>query len=773
MLKFRISTKLLLGSLIIVGLSLLVLNLVWSSYLIPQQRRNLVNLQLAAAQRGADKIESFLDTEVRHLHHFEELGEFVKLNEEQKKQTFELFSKYNSEFEEVSFVDKFGNEVVKTSKTSFVLRETFGNIAQQEKFTRVKSGRHYIGPVYFKNAAPFITLTMPVVDEKGDFAGAINAEVNISNLWTSLETIKPTQSGFAYLVSEKGEVIAHPDFSEVLKNKSVLNRNCVAKVVMELIECNGLGKNDSYINEKNVLVYVVGEPIISLGWGVIVEVPVSEATAPIKQIIQFTAIVSLITLLWAVVVSILFSRRLTNPIQELEKGAQIVGSGNLDYRLSIKTSDEIEQVSESFNKMAEQLKGFYSSLEEKVAQRTKELSERSKLLEEQKERLENSAILLLRRDLDLREINEEMEKEKETISAERNKLEVIISGIKDAVIVVDLDRKIILFNNAAEDLTGFKAMEVLNKPIQEVIKIYDERVELSSDVYSPIRTDNFEGVTYSHMNLKILGKGDKESFANLISGQIKEGSSINLGAILTLHDVTQERQLEEMKLDFVSMAAHELRTPLTTIRGYLSVFVEENAKEFDKEQMVFLDRMTIATDQLVSLVENILSVSRIERGVFSMSPEPLDWDPVVEKTVSEFTQRAKERNIKLTYTKSETKLPKVFADKLRVVEIINNLIANAISYTMNGGKIKVWTERKGKEVITHIQDTGVGIPKEALQHLFTKFFRVSGKLSQGSKGTGLGLYIAKSITEMHHGKIWVESEPGKGSTFSFSLPVYH
>ena len=171
-----------------------------------------------------------------------------------------------------------------------------------------------------------------------------------------------------------------------------------------------------------------------------------------------------------------------------------------------------------------------------------------------------------------------------------------------------------------------------------------------------------------------------------------------------------------------------------------------------------------------SLVENLLSVSRIEKGAFMVNPKPVEWTEILKATYDQLIVRAKEKNLTFTYDRPETKMT-VFADKLRITEVVTNLLANAISYTPTNGSIRIWVEKTDKEVITHIQDTGEGIAKDALPHLFTKFFRVSGVLSQGSKGTGLGLYISKAIVEKHNGKIWVESESGKGSTFSFSLPL--
>ena len=226
-----------------------------------------------------------------------------------------------------------------------------------------------------------------------------------------------------------------------------------------------------------------------------------------------------------------------------------------------------------------------------------------------------------------------------------------------------------------------------------------------------------------------------------------------------------------MKLDFVSMAAHELRTPLTSIRGYLSVLQEELGTILDKEQRSFLDKAFISSSQLAALVENLLSVSRIERGALRIEVEPADWEPIVHEAVNNFDPQSKEKDIKISIKFQEKKLPKVLVDKFRISEVLSNLIANAISYTHPGGNITISAIQKGKEVETSVADTGQGIPESAIPKLFTKFFRVSGVLEQGSKGTGLGLYISKAIVDMHGGKIWVKSALGKGSIFSFKIPT--
>jgi two-component system sensor histidine kinase VicK len=402
---------------------------------------------------------------------------------------------------------------------------------------------------------------------------------------------------------------------------------------------------------------------------------------------------------------------------------------------------------------------------------SEELIKEIKLLNDQKETLDRSAKMLLEQDVELHQAYSKLEEEKKSVSAERNKLALILSGVTDAVIAVDLDHRIVTFNKAAEELTGYPASQAIGKPISRLIKISEKSKIIPKQTYCPINTNTQEGIVFSKEGVQLISAHGQKVFVNLVCGQIKEGRRANLGGIITLHDVTEERQLEEMKLDFVSMAAHELRTPLTAIRGYLSVFIEENKNKLGEEQKMFLNRISISTEQLIALVENLLSVSHVERSSLTLNVERVNWPQIIKKVINDLMIRAKEEQLKLIFTEPKKPFPKVEVDPLRITEVLNNLLLNALTYTPAKGKVQVWLESDGNNLITHIKDTGQGIPREALPHLFTKFFRVSGKLEQGSKGTGLGLYIAKAIVEMHGGKIWVESKLGKGSTFSFSLPI--
>ena len=358
------------------------------------------------------------------------------------------------------------------------------------------------------------------------------------------------------------------------------------------------------------------------------------------------------------------------------------------------------------------------------------------------------------------------------LTAERNKMSVTVSGIADGVFAVDDQGKIVLFNLAMAKMLDVVQDDVIGKYSDEIIKMVDEEEEKLSIINLLPKETVFEDkIVTIKKNVRITRKDGGIVFVDITSSTIAENEDINLGAIVTLHDVSKEHELEEMKLDFVSMAAHELRTPLTSIRGYLSVLLEELKGKVDNEKISFIQKAFISSTQLATLVENLLSVSRIERGRMKVEKTMVDWDELVNETIVNFKDQAIQKEVKLSYKKLSSKLPKIYIDRFRMSEVISNLVGNAVNYTDPGGLVEVSVETKDKELITHVKDTGQGIPEEALPKLFTKFFRVSGVLEQGSKGTGLGLYISKAIVEMHKGRIWVKSTLGKGSTFNFAVPL--
>lgn len=404
------------------------------------------------------------------------------------------------------------------------------------------------------------------------------------------------------------------------------------------------------------------------------------------------------------------------PLKDLINSTDSLGRGNFNHRIDIRSGDEFEEVGKSFNEMAD-----------KIAQ-----------------------------------VFQTTEKERDIAVAERGKFNEVLSSIIDGIIALDFNKNVAFANKTAEQLTGFTISELQGQPVDKLIHLYTDQEEIQSKTYCQ---ENFK------RPVNLIGKNGKQTKVNLMSTKANGTVQSNLSCILALHDLSREEELERMKLDFVSMASHELKTPLTSIIGYLSVFNEENKGKLPKEEMELVDRSLISAQQLLALVQNLLNVDKVERDQMSVSPEPVDYLPILSKAVDDLKNQSSQKNIVLNLNLPSQGIPKVMADPIRTSEVLTNLISNAINYTNPGGKIEVSAALSPNEVTTVVSDNGVGIPKEALSHLFSKFFRVSNSSQKMSKGTGLGLYITKSIIEKLNGKIWVESELGKGSKFYFTLPL--
>ncbi len=346
----------------------------------------------------------------------------------------------------------------------------------------------------------------------------------------------------------------------------------------------------------------------------------------------------------------------------------------------------------------------------------------------------------------------------------------ILAAIPDAIIAVDNEQHVVYFNKAAEAITGFQEKDALGKHVNQLITLGNDNGPISVSDYSPLNTNEKNSTVFTIKNAK-LSTGKREAFVSLTTIKALSPQSGSINNILILQDVTEQKQANDTEQDFVSMAAHELRAPLTSINGYLAVFMEENKSQLNKDQQMLLTRMKISTEQLISLVENLLSASRIQRGIFSITKEMVNWESLVADIVADFQEQAHEKTIQLTLRPPQEALPAINVDKFRITEVLTNLLSNALHYSDKNSLITVSIDKNEHDVVTHIIDNGQGIPKELQSQLFTKFFRVAGKSKDDSKGTGLGLYIAKQIVDRHGGKIWVESEPGKGSAFSFSLPI--
>jgi signal transduction histidine kinase len=242
------------------------------------------------------------------------------------------------------------------------------------------------------------------------------------------------------------------------------------------------------------------------------------------------------------------------------------------------------------------------------------------------------------------------------------------------------------------------------------------------------------------------------------------------GNVLVIRDITLEHEVIQAKNEFISTVAHELRTPMTSIRGYTDLLLHGATGKLNEGQERFLSIVKSNTERMAALVADLLDISRIEAGQVPLAMASLDLEKVMRELRDSVIETIHERGLELNIT-CEPGLPAVRADYNRLMQILHNLVSNAYRYTLPGGWIAVSARRAGDAVQVDVQDTGIGIAAEDRERIFERFFRADHPVVKKQSGTGLGLSIVRTLVQMHDGKLWVESEPGRGSTFSFTLPL--
>ncbi|MBL7150166.1 MAG: PAS domain S-box protein [Candidatus Pacebacteria bacterium] len=391
------------------------------------------------------------------------------------------------------------------------------------------------------------------------------------------------------------------------------------------------------------------------------------------------------------------------------------------------------------------LKKFQEELEKKVKEKTKELEGKTK-------ELEASGRALLNILEDIRKALKETEEEK-------NKTQAIITNFTDGLFLFDEKSNLVLVNPQAEVFFDIEARDLINKPILELSSI----PSLASLV--KLLGPEIKGIFRKELQAK------ENLVLEVSTISIIGGREEKLGTLVILHDVTREKRIERMKTEFVSIAAHQLRTPLSAIKWTLRMLLDGDLGGITEEQKNFIEKTYGSNERMIALINDLLSVARIEEGRYLYKPILTDIELVVKFVINSYKEESKKRGIKVEFKKTEKKLPLVLIDVEKMRLAIQNLFDNAIRYTRPDGKVTVSLKRVKKEIEVSIKDTGVGIPKNQQERVFTKFFRAANVMRMETEGSGLGLFITKNIIEAHGGKIWFESEEGESSTFHFTLPV--
>jgi two-component system phosphate regulon sensor histidine kinase PhoR len=241
------------------------------------------------------------------------------------------------------------------------------------------------------------------------------------------------------------------------------------------------------------------------------------------------------------------------------------------------------------------------------------------------------------------------------------------------------------------------------------------------------------------------------------------------GEVRVVHDITRERELEQLKDDFMSTVSHELRTPLFSIHGFVQIMLEDDNLD-SATRREFLTIIQNQAAQLAQMVNNLLDLSKFDEGKLELERGPVAMVDLIHQTSLKLQGFAHQQKVKLVTHLPDT-LPTISGDVQRLEQVLTNLIGNAIKFTKGGGEVTISASITGAELLVQVKDTGIGIPAEALERVFSRYYQVEDRSERSPRGSGLGLHIAQRIVKKHGGRIWAESEAGQGSTFCFTLPL--
>jgi two-component system, OmpR family, phosphate regulon sensor histidine kinase PhoR len=438
-----------------------------------------------------------------------------------------------------------------------------------------------------------------------------------------------------------------------------------------------------------------------------ISMPLHSIQAAIADLQHKVLIAALFALLLAAAASLLVSHRIGARLAQMKEGARRFASGELDFRMQVSPVEEFGGLADALNSMALQLSGLL-----------------------------------------------------EQVTRRRNELDAVLEAMVEGVLAVSSDYEIMFVNDAAAGMLGITATQAQGKDISDVVRI-PELLRLSQRA--------LEGYENESAEVILRSEGGGERITACVTSRLLGMDGRQLGAIVVMRDVTRERKLEQVRSDFVANVSHELRTPITAIKGFAESLLDGVADP--EEAKRFLGIIVKNSDRLNSIIESLLALSRIELQAGEVRARLSDAliCPILEQAALAFAEPAREAGITLHVECQEGLLAAVNAPLLE--QALLNLISNAVKYSEAGGVVLVSARKAGASLEVSVADKGMGIAPEHHERIFERFYRVDKGRDRRLGGAGLGLAIVKHIALAHGGTVSLQSEPGKGSVFTLTIPA--
>ncbi len=636
---------------------------------------------------------------------------------------------------QISILTNNGITIVSTDKQKEGKYQPLGNTTTY--FTRDQSRiivpNFYISPISGKAA---MTFAAPLTNKSGDRIGVVAVDLDLQGVDDIIrERTGLGASGETYLV---GRLSTR---NVLISGTGTDNEELAKDIKSDGIAAAALGKDGEglYNNYKSTPVLGSYIWIDNLNLALLAEISQAEAFEPADRLARDILLIGLSSAGILLTAVYLIARRISQPILAIADAANQVSGGNLDSQAPVLTDDEIGILAIAFNQMTSQLRAsgdqladYSRTLEQKVEQRTSEIK-------------------------------------------------AIIDNMVDGLVVVNSKDQVTQFNPALAGMIGVSSKAIsMAKSYREIFK--DEEI---TNLVTSTR-ENPKQVFSEEFSLPERRIGKAVATSIFSESKTSEGILLEanyLDTVILIRDITAEKEVDRMKTDFISTVSHELRTPLTSVLGFAkliqkkleeSIFplVQTDDKKVNRSIRQVTENIKIIVSEgtrLTKLINEVLDVAKIEAGKMQWNMQPLAISEVIDRAFSATSALFEQKDL-TPVREIESDLPDVNGDKDRLIQVVINLISNAVKFT-DRGSVTCRVTQDDQSLIISVIDQGVGISEADQPKVFEKFKQVGDTLTDKPQGTGLGLPISKEIVAYHGGKIWVESEVGKGSTFSFTLPI--
>lgn len=746
-----------------------------------ENKAALTSFQHEKAVGAALRIEQYVQQVSQQLA-YASLAQLDASDLESRRTEFWRLLRQAPEVTDIAQLDRAGREQIAVSRLGMDVMGSGKDRSAEAPFREALPDAPWFGPVYFnRDTEPY----MVVAIRSGGAKGPVTiAELNLKFIWDVVSRIQIGQKGKAYVVDSNGLLVADPDIGLVLRKTSVASLPHVQAAAADgAIEEQAMVSRD--IGGATVLTSMA--PIKSLGWKVFAEQPIAEVYAKLNASLLRAAVLLLAGLLISAVAASMLARSMVQPIRTLARGARRIGEGNLNQQIVVNTDDELEGLADQFNRMSAQLRGLYGGLERKVELRTAELSS---ALEFQTATAEILRVLS-RSPTDLQPVLQAV--------AERSVLLCRAHGSRVWLPDGDHLRSMTSYHTEAGIESGRDEVLPMSKGsvvgrafverrtvhVEDVAKLLDSSYPDSRD---PQTRHGFRTV----LAVPMLREGASVGIIAVLRKQVQPFSNAEVRLVETFADQAviaiqnarlfqeiedKSRQLEianQHKSEFLANMSHELRTPLNAIIGFSEVLTERMFGDVNDKQMEYLQDIHSSGQHLLTLINDVLDLSKIEAGRMELDLTCFDLGLLLDNALTLVRERAQRNGLSMSLQVDEG-LNEWVADARKVKQVVVNLLSNAVKFTPSGGSVRLTARRienAGQPIAeVSVVDTGVGIAPKDQALVFDEFRQAGGDYLRKAEGTGLGLSLAKRFVELHGGTLGVDSRLGEGATFTFTLPL--